>query len=215
MPFSCPLCQSNEIAKYHFQKKYQREFYICAVCDLRFIDRDKLLSLDQERERYDQHTNNIRTSGYESFLRRLANPVKANYPLKSRGLDFGCGPYPMLTEILNEDGFKDIDAYDPIFRNDKSYLGKNYDFITMCEVIEHIYNIKDDLSQVFSLLSGNGRLIISTGLYDSSISFEKWHYINDVTHINIMSEKTMKWITGEFKVQLESTENDITIFLKI
>jgi hypothetical protein len=49
---------------------------------------------------------------------------------------------------------------------------------------------------------------------NSDIAFEKWHYINDDTHINLFSMKTFEWIGSEYRLELESSEKNLVIFSK-
>lgn len=214
MPYSCPLCESENLTHFHYQEIFQQDYYHCACCDLKFVNRDQLLTIDEEAKRYDSHQNDIRSPGYEKFLRRLIDPVGADFPKDAKGLDYGCGPYPMLVEIIKEDGFHNVDCFDPIYKPDKSYLSQNYDFITICEVIEHIYNLKEDITHLIERLNPGGKIYISTTLATDETDFTTWHYIKDETHINIFSVKTWSWIEKHYGIVLEKVEKDLSIFCK-
>ncbi len=215
MASNCPLCKSPEIHFQFHQKLHSRDFYLCETCDLSFVDRDKLLDRDEEKSRYDLHQNDIRSTGYEKFLRRVINPVISSFSSSAKGLDFGSGPYPMLIEIFNEEGFQHIEGYDPLYRPDSTVFEKKYAFITMCEVIEHIYDLNFEVSRIAELLDPESWLVISTGIKQASAELEKWHYIHDDTHINLFSTKTFEWMERSLGLKIEKLEQSLVIFSKI
>ena len=210
----CPLCFSENSEHFYFQKKFSRNFYRCSVCDLHFVDRSEIVSQDEEKARYDLHDNSKRTPGYEKFLLRLITPIEENFSYESSGLDFGEGPYPMLRNILNERGFKNISGFDP-FYNPKIFSSElTFDFITCCEVLEHVKNPFDTFTRLIYMLKSKGALIVSTGVLTSEIDFESWHYISDITHINIFTDKTSKWIADHFDLKTEKRDKDLIVFSK-
>ncbi|MBT4792541.1 MAG: class I SAM-dependent methyltransferase [Halobacteriovoraceae bacterium] len=215
MSFDCPLClNQNAIFEFH-QKLHKRDFYRCPDCDLTFVDRSQLLQVVVEKSRYDLHENHIRSKGYERFLRRLVDPLIANISNKdARGLDYGCGPYPMLIEIMGEEGFTNFMGFDPIYANKNSHFNQKYDFLTLCEVIEHMNNPRQEIERIAHLLNSDALFVISTGLRTANIDLGKWHYINDDTHINLFSLKTFHWIQEFFSFDLHSQEKDLIILLK-
>ena len=210
----CPLCKSVDTEEFFYQSKLNRLFLTCSSCDLKFVPRAQLLTVVEERKRYELHDNSIRTKGYEAFLLRLVNPILERYPDDAKGLDFGEGPYPMLREILSEKGYKNILGYDPIFNMQKSVFDFEFDFITCCEVLEHVSNPFDILFQLIKLLKKESSLIVSTGVINSEIDFPSWHYITDVTHINIFSENTLRWISNRYNLEIEFPDKDLVIFWK-
>ena len=212
--FNCILCQSNKV-KFLFKYHDEREFYHCEECDLKFVDRKSVLSLKDQKEVYDLHQNNIRSSGYEKFLMRVVDPIRKLLPDSSRGLDFGCGPYPMLIEIFNDYGYENIYGYDPIYKNQVSLLENRYDFITCCEVIEHFINLKSDLDQLLECIVDSGILVLSTGLHhEAKREFKEWHYIQDITHINFFSKSTCEYIAKTFDLSILDLGNDIITLQK-
>ena len=90
----------------------------------------------------------------------------------------------------------------------------DFSFITCCEVIEHMSLPLNELNQIYSMMKTKAILIISTGIYGSDTNFSTWHYINDVTHINIFSEKTLDWISEAFKFDTLEKNKDLRVFLK-
>jgi hypothetical protein len=214
MHFKCPLCSSLDSDHYSYQSKFDRNFYKCSVCDLVFVDRSELLDHSTEKSRYDNHQNNILSEGYEKFLRRLITPLSHLKELKSYGLDYGQGPYPMLIELMNKDGFENVDGYDPFYSDSQDVFTKKYDFITCCEVLEHMTDVSFELERIQSLLKKNALFIISTGIRTENIDFNNWYYIRDDTHINFLSINTLDWIAQKYNLNLVRTEKDLIIYSK-
>lgn len=212
---NCPLCSCDSALHFFYQEKLERDFYKCQQCDLVFVDRAQLISIEDEIARYDLHDNSKRSKGYEKFLLRLVEPIeKYLSPESSHGLDYGEGPYPMLRELLNEHGFESVSGFDPIFNKVNPSISGPYDFISCCEVIEHMSKPSIDINRMISLLKKEGLLVISTGVLSKEINFRAWHYISDVTHINIFSDKTFTYIEKAYGLELIESKLDLRVFLK-
>lgn len=202
MSSSCPLCkQSNSKLYFEYQKADRLfNYFECNHCSLVFMDKKTLLKPAVESLRYEHHKNDVRTPGYEKFLRELINPVLERVSKTSFGLDYGSGPYPMLSELVHEDGYQ-IEIYDPFFANDKSKLDSQYDFITCCEVAEHFYHPNEEFHKLHGLLKENGILGIRTGIMTSEINFKSWFYKEDDTHVVFYTPKSINWICEQFQFE--------------
>jgi hypothetical protein len=208
----CPLCESKQFEfKAEVSKPFTRKYYQCKNCELIFSDPKSLLDHDQERQRYLMHENDKREPGYEKFLNRLITPMQSRVDREMKGLDFGSGPYPMLCEMMQEEGF-DISAWDPYYLNDRKLLLKKYDYMTCCEVVEHFNHPRESWQEMFKLLKSKFVLGVSTSLYRDDICFSDWHYILDETHISFYTSKTMQVIAKIFSVNFQILENNIILF---
>lgn len=212
----CPLCLSGIETRKIFwrQTTFSREFYKCSFCDLIFVNRENVLSLEDQKTHYDFHQNTKRNDGYVNFLMRLISPIVKRMSVEARGLDFGSGPYPMLADLFKEEGFSKIDIYDPIYKNDQHVLLQQYHFITVCEVIEHLINPMAVLEQIDSMLLPKGLLVISTALRGEHSQFPNWYYNQDITHINYFSLESFYFIRDELNYELVEVAKDLIIFLK-
>lgn len=210
----CTLCGSANTDLFFFQKKFKRNFFQCGECDLVFAQRDTLLELNEEKKRYSSHNNHIRSEGYEFFLRRLIDPIEKFVTKNSKGLDFGEGPYPMMQEIMKDDGYLNVIGFDIHFNNDIKALESRYDFVMCSEVIEHIYDLRSSWELILGLLEPGGYLAISTGLRYETLNFEKWHYIQDETHINFLSPSTLEWLKEKYDLEIAEIGRDMVIFLQ-
>jgi hypothetical protein len=170
------------------------------------IDR---LDMEDEKARYLKHNNSIRSQGYTTFLERLITPVLAELDRqgkdrgKTRGLDFGSGPYPMLAELMAERGVN-LEIYDPLFapRDRASLLACPFDYILCCETAEHFYQPFDEFDFMRRLLAPGGFLAIMTSLRRADSGIAGWHYAQDETHVALYSENSMQWIARRFDLDL-------------
>lgn len=216
MKFKCPLCAYEDTKFYHesLKGKFKFKYYVCNRCTLVFMQRDGLLEASEESSRYLMHENNIRTSGYEKFLRELINPVLERISKDDYGLDYGSGPYPMLAQIVKEDGYH-IEIFDPFFANDKSQLNKSYDYITCCEVVEHFHHPDQEFKKLSDLLKADGILGIRTNILYPNIEFKSWHYKEDDTHVVFYTPNSIKWICESYGLKVDYFEKNVVIFRKV
>jgi SAM-dependent methyltransferase len=184
----------------------------CSTCGLVFVPSLFFLSPENEKKRYDMHVNNPADDGYRMFLLKLVDPVIHSVPADSHGLDFGSGPEPLLARLLQNQGMQ-MTCYDPYYRADESIFTRSYDFITACEVVEHLYHPGRELARVYNLLKPGGLLAIMTSLVPGDGSFSSWHYISDPTHVMFFSEESFKWLAGDLGSTLSFPANNV-IFLK-
>jgi SAM-dependent methyltransferase len=178
-----------------------------------FVPDSHLLTPAQERAYYDLHENSLLDEGYRKFLNRCAEPLLARLPPGSHGLDFGCGPAPLLAKILTESGHS-VDIYDINYADDASVLAQDFDFIAATEVVEHLRNPGDELRALWSRLNPGGLLAIMTKLVASPERFANWHYIRDPTHICFFSESTFNWLAAQWNAELELVGSDVIILRK-
>lgn len=190
----CRLC-SNVAQPFY---KDTRIFYICSRCGLIFTDR--LLEAEEEKRHYvSQHDNEYDWLNFARQLESMFGEKHGEY----RIMDYGSGS-GKLTDALRVMGYK-VDSYEPmydgIFEANKY---NKYDFIVLNEVIEHVVNIKEVLTDLYYLLKPKGRLFIKTLLTDDLIKndsmferlFDEWWYKNDFTHVSFFSTITFTYVTN-------------------
>ena len=207
----CPLCQQHSLVAFH-QDKFRR-YMRCGHCLLVSVPSEFLLSTTDEKAIYDQHQNNAEDLGYRQFLSRAVDPVLARVNANSQGLDFGCGPGPTISVMAAEQGVK-VDNYDLYYFNHPEKLTRQYDFVTMTEVIEHVADAKALLTTLDNLLKPGSLMLIMTKRVSDQAAFSKWHYKNDLTHINFYSTETFEWIAQQYNWSLEVLGNDVVLFTK-
>lgn len=208
----CPLCQHTQTQVY--SQDPQRCYLQCQRCQLVFVARQQLLSAEQERQHYLLHNNDVTDTGYRQFLSKLATPLLAMLGDDAKqGLDFGCGPGPLLARMFSEAGHQ-MQVWDPFFANNPLALQQQYDFISCTEAIEHFVNPINEWQLWLQLLKPAGMLAIMTKCYPDTTAFNHWHYKRDPTHISFFSEQTFHWLAQQYNLQLAFPTNDVVIFRK-
>lgn len=205
---TCPLCQSTNIAFYHSDKK--RTYLQCQQCQLVYVSPQDRLSSAQEKAIYDQHQNNPDDIGYRRFLNRVAQPLIERLPTNAVGLDFGCGPGPTLSVMLQEHGLE-CALYDIFYFPDTQALQQRYDFITCTEAIEHFCQPSNEWQQLLSMLKPGGYLALMTKLVIDKAAFSQWHYKNDQTHVSFFSRATFEYLAHQHRFQLTFIGNDVIL----
>lgn len=197
MSQKCILCNSGSVFPIEFSKQTRqaRRFMRCPVCELIFVPGEYHLSPDDEAARYRLHENTFSNEGYVGmFLEKIA--VVHQYCFDAHTvLDYGCGPEPVLAQLLMREGF-DCDVYDPYFF--PVLPESSYDLVISTEVFEHFRDVRAELCRIRSLLNPGGFLAVMTSFYDSVRDFGDWWYISDPTHICFFSTCTFEWIEKEF-----------------
>lgn len=211
----CPLCGSNNINGFERFRvaKETRNYFLCENCNLVFMRPEDRLSADEERRRYKLHNNQYEDERYRLFLNQTAGAVSASCSPGQLGLDYGCGPEPVLAQMLNERGFK-VNHFDPLFFPSETCLDTQYDFVSCTEVIEHAHEPHKLLSSLVSCVAGNGRIFIMTGLRKPESAFSKWWYTKDPTHVGFYSEYTLQFIAQAFGLSIERYSEQVTVYTK-
>src|SRR5690606_34013364 len=122
-------------------------------------------SKEDEKQKYDQHHNDPNDSGYRNFLQPAVDVVLENASGGSYGLDFGSGPGPTVSVMLEEAGMK-VENFDPFYAPDHNLLTQKYDFITCTEVAEHLFDPMKEFQLLLSMLKPQGFLVIMTLFFD-------------------------------------------------
>jgi SAM-dependent methyltransferase len=208
----CKICSTNTTPIY--DEQYDHNYYHCSNCDFISLDEKKILSPDQEKKEYSFHQNNFENEGYVNMFREFID--KAIRPHKKQiktALDFGCGPGPVLAELLKREGFE-TDIYDKHFAPEKVCLNKKYDLINATEVFEHLKDPVTTLKLLKSLLNPNGILAIMTLFHpNSKEKFKKWWYRRDSTHISFYTPKTFEQMAGLLGIKVLTVDGKNTCTL--
>jgi len=167
----------------------------------------------EERARYETHRNDPGDEGYRAFLNRLAEPLAERLRPGAEGLDYGSGPGPTLSVILEEQGFR-MAIYDPFFAPDESALARTYDFITCTETAEHFFDPAAEFIRLDRLLRPGGWLGVMTQKLDDAPPLDQWRYARDPTHVCFYHSATMRWIAAHFRWELRFPARNVVFFRK-
>jgi len=205
----CPLCTLRG-GKPFFEDK-RRQYYLCSNCELIYVPQCFHLSPEAERQRYDLHQNSAEDLSYRNFLQTLLTPLQEYLRPGQEGLDFGCGPGPTLSLMLQEQGYS-MSVYDPFYASNPDLLARQYDFITCSEAIEHFSRPAEEWQRLTGLLRDGGVLAIMTMMYGPDTDFSHWYYKNDSTHIHFYSQKTFEWVAQRDNLKLNFYGDSVVIF---
>tara|TARA_Y100000739_G_scaffold224216_1_gene228269 strand:+ start:767 stop:1414 length:648 start_codon:yes stop_codon:yes gene_type:complete len=206
----CPLCKSTKNKLLY--KDQVREYLNCNTCELIFVPTQFHLSESEEKLRYDTHNNDSKDPRYRQFLSQLSEPLMSLIPDSSVGLDFGCGPGPTLSLMLEEKGYQ-VNLYDKFYYQDKSVFDKTFDFITLTEVIEHLSDPIFEIGRLKSILKPNGVIAIMTQTLSQETDFKTWYYKNDPSHLGFYNQKSLDYLAKYFELEI-SHYSERVIFLK-
>ncbi|PKO95335.1 MAG: class I SAM-dependent methyltransferase [Bacteroidetes bacterium HGW-Bacteroidetes-7] len=212
MLLNCPLCNSSDIISVKNIFFKERLYAKCNKCSLIYLHPQMHPCKTEEKKRYDQHNNHDGDPGYTNHLKRVIEPSLKYLKTGMVGVDYGCGPRPVLSSIIEEYGYR-CDYYDPYFFPET--IDNEYDFIFSTEVFEHFFNPKKEIEKIVLKLKDNGILAIMTEMWNDIDSFKNWYYIRDNTHVCFYNFETMQYICKQFNLEILLTDNKrITIFQK-
>ena len=210
---ACTLCGGTHSAIIHAEASHH--YRRCTHCRLVWQSpSSSYLTPAEEVARYRTHENSPLDAGYRNFLAPLANAIATKVAPGARGLDFGCGPGPTLSTLLEERGLPRCVYYDPFFfpdgLNDDSKRGAPFDYVVTSEVVEHLYDPREVFERITTtLLAPGGWLGIMTSRVanDDATSehrcpgdadFPAWWYHKDPTHVTFYAPESLKYAANMF-----------------
>ncbi len=187
----CPVCEGPDGRA--FQVIGERAYGRCTRCEATFLFPEHRPSRQAERAEYELHRNTGDDAGYRAFLSQVATPLLQRLAPGRSGLDYGCGPGPVLATMLREAGHT-VALYDPFFHPDQAALATLHDFITCTEVAEHFHQPAAEFRRLDAMLRPGGWLALMTRFQTDDARFAQWHYRRDPTHVVFYRETTLRWL---------------------
>ena len=212
--YLCKICQASTRSMKDVKKEFI--YYRCDTCGFVALDDQYMINAIEEKNKYDQHNNSLENEGYvqmfEDFLDLTIEPYSQNI---QRVLEFGSGPEPVLSKLLERRGFE-VDIYDLYYAPKKVYEDKSYDFITSTEVFEHLQKPLEVLELLVKHVNSNGYIALMTKFppKDDKI-FLAWWYRRDPTHISFFTPKSFEAMAEKVGLKVLKTINEnIVVFKK-
>jgi SAM-dependent methyltransferase len=208
---ACPLCNSPGVSGNLVK---QLTYYWCESCDYIFLDPGQRLTPEREKARYEEHNNSMEEPGYVKFLQAFLDGTVAPYLRPGmRILDYGCGPGPVLAELIRRAGFA-AEVYDPFFS--PTPPTGTYDLITCTEVLEHAYDPGALWTNLIKHLAAGGYICVMTRFHPGIGDFPGWWYHRDATHVVFYSQKTLEVIERLYPLRLVQTDSfDKAVFQRV
>lgn len=206
----CPLCLAADIGMVPGIAG-EEEYFDCQNCRLVFLAPAYFPDREREYSHYLTHENDPADSRYRRFLSRLADPLVAKLAPGMKGLDYGSGPGPTLSLMLDEAGFP-TRIYDPFFAPDTAVLAQDYDFVTCSETAEHFHRPAEEIARFRRLLRRGGWLGIMTMLLEPGTSFADWWYRREPTHVCFYRRETMCWIAEQKGWRVSFPAQNVSLF---
>jgi SAM-dependent methyltransferase len=205
----CPLCgQSVSVS---FKGIDNLHINRCDNCYLFFKNADIFISPDEEKHRYSHHNNTPEEPGYIKFLRQAIDPALSYLKKSWKGLDFGCGPNPVLAGIVTNEGYT-CKWFDPYFFPVMPSGQFNFVFATEC--FEHFFDPLKEIQTITDKLNPEGILTIMTLRWNEATNMKQWWYLRDPTHVVFYHSKTIEYICSQFGYSKLFDDGEKVVVLK-
>jgi len=126
-------------------------------------------------------------------------------------LDFGCGPAPVLVDLLRNEGLH-ANGYDPLFAP-AAIEGRAYDAVFCVETFEHFRNPAMDVARVVRAVRRGGLLVVMTLWHPGAANLVGWWYLRDPTHVAFYSPATMAWIAQRHGLRFIYRDSKNTVIM--
>jgi SAM-dependent methyltransferase len=210
---TCKICSSSNLELLDSQDQY----YYCHDCEVIFCGSEAIIDPDEEKKRYEGHDNNHQNQGYvrmfKDFIAEVIEP-HINLGEINDVLEFGCGPGPVLADLLADRNLN-VDLYDPYFFPQKVFKDQKYDLITATEVFEHFSDPIKEIKLLRSHLKEGAYLAVMTSFHPGPKDFEDWWYKWDPTHVVFYNQKTFSKIASDFDLEIIDTDQEKYILFKV
>lgn len=173
------------------------EYYFCPTCHLIHKDDSYIVAPDAEEARYATHNNTIESEGYVNWLEKYIKAGVTPFIETGKMLDYGCGPGPVLAELLKRKGF-DTEVYDLYFQKILPEKLNQFDLITCTEVIEHVADLNLLFDDFNGLIKPGGILSIMTQYHRGVEAICTWWYVRDETHIVFFNDLTFETLAKKY-----------------
>ena len=213
--YHCKICQSTIKSVVDTEKNLT--YHRCLACGFVYLDNRHRVESIREKQQYLQHNNGFENEGYVQMFESFLDHAVAPYlPIINSALDFGSGPGPVLSTLLERRGVEEVDIYDLYFSPERVYEGKSYDLITSTEVFEHLHKPLEIVEMLVNHLNAEGYLIVMTKFPPKEDRlFLDWWYRRDPTHISFFTPESFEVMAESVGLKVLRILNDnVVVFQK-
>ncbi|MBF0273974.1 MAG: class I SAM-dependent methyltransferase [Nitrospinae bacterium] len=207
----CRICNSHSSLYY----KNIRSFYRCPECSLIFTN--ETVSSEEQEKHYKGQWKGDNQEFWEGQATALSHVIHKNHEPK-KILDFGAGTGDLTKELIKR-GY-DVTPVEPMvngYLKDQKFDAL-FNTVVSLEVIEHLPNMWQELSEIEKVLTQDGIMAFSTlltnnfiDLPDSVAHFEKWWYKDDLTHVSFFCNKALFKIASLSNYNVEIYGNQLFV----
>ncbi len=224
--YPCPICGAEKNKKLYLIQGFH--IVKCKICEMTFVN--PRISNEQifdvyRHEYFDRNEDGYK--GYEGIadlriqtFEKWYRDIEPYYTHKGVALDIGCAAgyfLDILKENLWETEGIELDhrmrklvikkGYN-VSNNPLEYFtsSRQYDLITMFDVIEHLPELQKDFAKISSLLSPQGVLALSTPNIDSfqhHLFRSRWFQFKPVEHLHYFSPRTLRRLAVDHGLSVE------------
>lgn len=226
----CPVCSSN--VKLYKKLKKVAVYGSCSTCGHRFTD---IKSIEKQEDYSDDYYEKIHSNWFENPNIKLFHAIFDiinNHNSEAEVLDVGCGNGEFLKFLsIQSDKMKPvgIDFHENNEENGIEFysgdisetdFGRKFDIIVNLAVIEHIWNVSEYMSRLFSLCKDGG-LIITMTVNDNSIIYliarllnffgikEPIERLYEKHHLNHFSRKSLRFLMVKTELKIDGYINTL------
>jgi SAM-dependent methyltransferase len=189
------------------------DYFSCERCLWIALKKSKRLNKYAEKTHYSLHENSIENKGYVAMFEAFLDFIETHVKTYSDVLEFGCGPEPVLAQLL-EQKHKHVTCHDPYFLPNPHWEKYQYDLITCTEVFEHLADPLDVLTSLKQRLTPEGHLALMTHFHHNNpTQFATWFYKKDPTHIGFFTPKTFELMAAKLGLHVKAHDGKKCILL--
>jgi len=208
----CRLCSSRGV---RLLRAGGLEYAECLRCGYIGLGRRFFPDREAEEARYRLHHNDPAEPGYRAYLSSFIEEALA--PRLEAGadiLDFGSGPTPALSVLLDERGYRAVPV-DPYFEPSASWRRREWKAIALHEVAEHLRFPARTLSALARRLAPGGVLAIRTRFApENGREFESWWYRQDITHLGFFRPASFRLLAERLGLETALVAPPDTVALR-
>jgi hypothetical protein len=197
---ACRLCASPDALPFRVG---DFEYEDCPRCGYIGLVRRFFPDRATEEARYRLHRNDLAQPDYRAYLSTFIDTALVPYlEIGAAVLDFGSGPEPALSRLLDERGYRTT-SYDPFFAPKASWRHRVWEGIAVHEVAEHLRAPARTFAALAKRLAPGGLIAVRTRFPPPTrAEFAAWWYRRDSTHLGFFRPESFARLACRLGLEL-------------